>query len=247
MSNELYTSGQYGRKHPDWHAEHSPWKARRLFDLLSDEWLATNWPRRRLRVAEVGCGFGGVLAELCAILEEKGVECQGTGYDISPQAVHEAALRHPRLRFCVSDLSDVADRYDLGLIVDVLEHVQDPETLLTQARERFNWLLLHIPLDEHWYGRLLHGPSYHAYLRSDRGHIHCFTRKQALELIQKAGLRVRSWRYTKKGTELYRHDPASGRSAPLVYILRLAGMRLFPDLCVRVLGGASLGCLCRAV
>lgn len=241
VATDIYNDGTYLARNPHWHAQDSEWKALHLFSLLDDRVLAT-MVRGGLAVAEIGCGLGGVLAELSRLLEGRGVACRSVGYDISAFAVTEAARRHPEIEFRLCDFLATHDRYDLGLMVDLLEHVEDPMAMLKDARKRLGWILLHIPLDDHLCGRALHPEGWYGYLEKDRGHIHYFTRARALNLLRSSGLRILRWKYTPWGIELYR--PGGGRSASLVRVLRVVGMRIAPNVCVRVLGGASLACFC---
>jgi len=243
MLDNIYNNGTYATQYPDWHAEDSDWKAEHLVSLLDRD--SINFMRRSttLKIAEIGCGFGGVIAHIDQLLKERDINCQSTGYDISSHAVQQARLRHPEINFIQADILKNNQSYDLGLIVDLLEHLADPMALLTRVKARFCWLLFHIPLDEHMYGKYFLQPGrWYDYLWKDRGHLHYFTRFSALALLKSAGLHIIRWKYTPFGIELYSSE--SGRSAPYVRFIRLAGMRVCPDTCVRVMGGASLACFC---
>ena len=53
-----YTDGSYLANNPTWHEEDSPWKAEHVRRMISKNNLALS------TVSEVGCGAGGILAEL---------------------------------------------------------------------------------------------------------------------------------------------------------------------------------------
>lgn len=239
--SDLYNSGEYWLRYPTWHSEDSAWKAFHLHSLLDEE-ILSSMRSRTMRVAEFGCGYGGVLAGLVAYLESDGIRCHATGYDISTHAIAEAERRYPHINFIREDFTTGTDYYDLGLLVDILEHVESPLTLLRRTAQRFNWVLCHIPLEEHLLGRMYHLGDYYQYLRERRGHLHCFTRETAVELLREGGLLVNRLKYTPSGIEL----PwlTGGRMGPAWRAARAFGFRLCPDLSVRVLGGASLACLC---
>lgn len=237
----MYANGTYLARNPDWHSEDSEWKAAHLWSVLDSQTRA-EMKRRVVRVVEVGCGYGGVLAGFCARQRAHGVTCIATGYDISPHAVSEAARQHPDIQFLCQDFLKTAENYYVGLLVDLLEHLDDPALFLRCSRRRFRLLLVHLPLDENWYGKALYPGRYYEYLREDRGHIHYFTKAMAFRLLASAGLRLARWKYTPWGLE--RYESGGGRSAPVVRMLRSVGMSVCPDLTVRVLGGASLACLC---
>src|SRR5215207_2895995 len=76
---------------------------------------------RRLQVCELGCGTGGNLASIASEHDVTGVEC-------SPQAIEYA--RHSlgnRVRFgsLPYDTNLPPDSFDVVLITDVLEHIEN--------------------------------------------------------------------------------------------------------------------------
>src|SRR5256885_16906826 len=101
-------------------------------------WLISHFHRRLAQlvselgpqdVLEVGCGEGYVLAAL----REHGIRCPLSGIDLSPDAVREAALRVPDAVLNVKDARSLADSgasYDLVLMIEVLEHLNEPERML---------------------------------------------------------------------------------------------------------------------
>src|SRR5262245_11551081 len=119
MMQTLYTSGSYLEKNPSWHVEESPWKAAQVLRMLARNQL------HPLTICEVGCGAGEVLKQLQAQMDEL---CQFWGYDIAPQAIEMAQSRaNDRLHFKLADVSkDPTASFDLVLMMDVIEHVENP-------------------------------------------------------------------------------------------------------------------------
>lgn len=77
--------------------------------------------RRRLKICELGCGTGGNLAALADRHDVMGVEC-------SPQALEHARQRlGPRVRLgsLPDDIDLPAGSFDVVLLTDVLEHIED--------------------------------------------------------------------------------------------------------------------------
>jgi hypothetical protein len=58
MSEEMYTQGEYLKKHPTWHVEDSPWKAEQIIKIMERNRLKPN------SICEVGCGAGEILNQL---------------------------------------------------------------------------------------------------------------------------------------------------------------------------------------
>jgi SAM-dependent methyltransferase len=78
-----------------------------------------------LRVLELGCGEGGLLASL--------KPSEGTGVDFSPAMIASARKQYPGLRFMVADAHDLAElnsTFDIIVLSDLLHDVWDVQRLL---------------------------------------------------------------------------------------------------------------------
>src|SRR5271165_5693348 len=141
MTGTTYTDGSYLESTGGtWHLEDSPAKARWIVEMLkrhSEVQPAT--------VCEVGCGAGGILHELERQMPE---HVTFTGYEISPQA-HQLSQRfaNDRCRFVLGDAFADSQVYDLVLIMDVIEHVEDCFAFMRQLKRKGRWKLYNIPLD----------------------------------------------------------------------------------------------------
>jgi ubiquinone/menaquinone biosynthesis C-methylase UbiE len=80
------------------------------------------------RVLDVGCGTGALLDAV--------QPAYGVGVDLSPAMVRLARERFPRLQFRVGDAEALApgEVFDWVMMVDLLEHVADPRSVLISAR-----------------------------------------------------------------------------------------------------------------
>lgn len=227
MPNELYTDGSYLARNPSWHVEDSGWKVDRVAEMLQRNALKPQ------TVGEVGCGAG----EILRLMQERLLPAADfVGYEISPQA-HALAQKRERegLRFVLGDITeDARARFDLLLVLDVIEHVDDPHTFLRGLRDRGDVLLLHVPLDLSSLSvarpRGLIAPH------DELGHVHYFMKDTALQLIRDSGYRIDDWAYTySAGTRA-----ATSNRDRLLNGLRRGLAALDRDLAVRLLGGYSL-------
>lgn len=81
-----------------------------------------------LRVLEIGCGLGDLLAAL--------KPSRGLGIDLSEAMVHEARRRHPHLEFRVADVEslELDEPFDVIVLADVIGHLLDVETAFRRLR-----------------------------------------------------------------------------------------------------------------
>ena len=125
------------------------------------------------KVAEVGCGAGGILAELQQRMEY--VE-NFLGYDISPDAIRLCKEReNPRLYFFQKNIVEDDSCYvDVLLCVEVFEHIEDCFSFLRALKAKSEYKIFHIPLDISVQTVLRNTPLNR--VRKLVGHIHCFTK-----------------------------------------------------------------------
>ena len=219
-TNDRYTGGDYLADNPGWHVADSAWKAEQI--------LAGLGPARVQTVCEVGCGAGEVLVQL----QRRLAAVRLVGYDIAPAAIELARPRATEaLEFRLEDAVGSSEHFDLMLVIDVVEHVENPIGFLRALRPKADRTVLHVPLDL----------SAQAVLRPQRlmrarhrvGHLHYFTRETALATIEDAGYRILSARFTAVALD----RPVQSRKARLARMPR----RCLPrPLAARLLGGFSL-------
>jgi SAM-dependent methyltransferase len=226
-SEELYQSGAYLRSNPSWHVEDSPWKARQIFKMLKKHSLEV------ATVGEVGCGAGGILAELSRSMP---ASTQFYGYEISELAFRMCSQwQADNLHFYLADLLETsAISFDLLLAMDVIEHVEDVFGFLRGLKSKGRYKVLHIPLDFHLISLLR--PQILPNLRRQVGHLHYFTRETALVLLEDTGYEVLDWFYTAGALEL----ASTTRKMAWLNGPRRFLYRLQPQLAVRLFGGFSI-------
>lgn len=228
----IYTDGEYLAHNPTWHTEDSPWKADQILDILHRNQLTPK------SVCEVGCGAGEILVQLKRQMPD---DCQFCGYDISPQALALARSRaDERLCFRLGEMTEQHDvNFDMILVVDLLEHLEDYFQFLRLLRPRAVHKVFHIPLDLSAYSVLRSHPILD--LRASVGHIHYFTRDTALASLEDAGYEVLDSFYTPNDESL-KGRPWKQKALAL-FRRGLSGINA--DLSARLLGGRSLLVLAR--
>jgi SAM-dependent methyltransferase len=231
MTDAMYTSGRYLEQNPSWHVEDSAWKALQVERMLRRHDL------RPQTVCEVGCGAGEVLRSLRERLPE---QTRFVGYEISPDAFELAQARTTdRLEFRLANvLDDPAARFDVVLLIDVLEHMEDYFGFLRALRGRSPYTIVHFPLEISVQTVLRNRPL--LVNRETVGHLHYFNKDLALRALTDTGYEVVDHFYS--GGDL----PARSRIGRVGNVMRRTLFPLNQDLTIRLLGGYSLLVLARA-
>ncbi len=186
MAADLYTSGEYLQKNPTWHAEEAPWKVQQILRMLNRNHLVPQ------TICEVGCGTGEILRLLQEALPP---DCTLWGYEISPQAFEMCQQRaNEHLHFKLADIQQEAGgHYDLILLMDVLEHMEDYFSLLRNIHPKSPYKLIQLPLDIS-VRSVLRGQIIN--FRATYGHIHYFTKELALQMLNDVGYEVIDYFYS---------------------------------------------------
>lgn len=226
-----YLTGEYAEKNPDWDSLDSPWKAARVAELLRRHGVQ---PRS---IAEVGCGAGGVLAALRPLFPTAELH----GFDIAPGAVRFwERHRDADIRFTLGDFLTLSTwRYDLLLVLDVVEHLGDPFAFLERLRAHGQQVVFHFPLDLSAVAVVREKPLLH--VRSLVGHVQYFTRGLALALLDECGYEVVEAKYTGAAFTA----PQRSWKTRLAGVARRLAYAIDRDMGVRLLGGETLMVLAR--
>lgn len=232
---ELYTSGEYLEKWPDWHIEISPWQARQIIRMMKRNHLTPE------SICEVGCGAGEILRQLQAHLND---EATFWGYEISPQAFKLCQERaNERLHFKLADFTREQDVFfDLILLIDVIEHVEDYFAFLRAIKPKSSHKILHIPL-EIAAKTIMQGGLTTAL--EDHGHIHYFTKEVALRILRSIGYEVLDYFFTTPTLELSSNGTRAEIRRKAMRLPRKMLFSIDHDFAARTLGGCSLMVLAR--
>jgi SAM-dependent methyltransferase len=152
-------------------------------------------------VLELGCGAGRMLGGL----ERARPDLAFVGIDISRTALTVARERLPRVAFRLAEdprapLPAADGEFDTVLVLDVLEHVDDPAATLAELHRALRpggRMHLHVPCEGDalslW--RWLPGPLARL-KRRYAGHVQRFTRADVARLLEGAGFTVERTRHS---------------------------------------------------
>jgi SAM-dependent methyltransferase len=228
MSQTKYTTvnSDYLKNNPSWHTEDSEWKATQIIKMISRNNLVVK------SIAEIGCGGGEILNQLHERLQDKNIYL--TGYDIAPDAINICQRQtKPRLNFYQEDLTTKESFFDLLLMLDVFEHVEDYMGFIRKASAKATYSIFHIPLDMSIIGLLRDMPIRD---RGNLGHLHYFMKETALTTLTDCGLEVIDYFYTPGSLEA----GTISFKARVLNIFRKPLFLINQDLTVKLLSGYSL-------
>ena len=228
MTEKFYTEEncEYYKNNPNWHVEDSPWKARQINKILSRNPIHPN------SIAEVGCGAGEILNQLRLSMPN---DVSFTGFDISSDAIRLAKQREKeRLEFKHENFLETNARFDLLLIIDVLEHVEDYLGFLKLCKSKAKYTIFHIPLDL----------SVHAVLRKTMmhkrksiGHLHYFMKETAIATLIDSGYDILDFFYTTRSFDVW---PRKTLKSNIAFLLNKIIDKINRDIAAKIFGGYSL-------
>jgi len=223
----------YLHANPTWHVEDSAWKATQVLKLMERNKL------QPASVVEIGCGAGEILNQLHERLPGRSIEF--SGYEISPDAFKLAQTRQKeRLSFYQEDLLQNNRSFDLLLMIDVFEHVEDYIGFIRKCNAKATYKIYHIPLDMNIWSIFTNYPTS---ARKQVGHLHYFMKDTALATLTDAGQEIIDWFYTPAAFEVNNKGLSFG--GKILQLMRRFFYKLKPDFAVKAFGGFSLIVLTR--
>jgi 2-polyprenyl-3-methyl-5-hydroxy-6-metoxy-1,4-benzoquinol methylase len=226
----IYRDGSYAAANPGCGEQNTVWKAGQIMRMIE---RANLKPRT---VCEIGCGSGGVLKELHRLMPES---VQFTGLEPMPEAFARCLPKtDDRLTFRNETADRLTEDYDLVLVLDVFEHVEDYLGFLRSLQPAGRDFIFHIPLDMTAQMVLRDEPIMR--VRRDVGHLHYFSKNTALATLRHSGYEVADWFYSDMRGSAYQNFRTRLWRLP-----RRLLMKLRPDFAVRLLGGNPMTVLAR--
>lgn len=196
MKSQTFTKAQYeeiGKMNTD--------KLRKASSHINSLWKAEIL-RTLVNISEVhsiiefGCGA----AEVSRLLTQGFQIEKYVGIDISHTQLMGAKTQWPTGCFIVGDestLTIVQKKYDLSLLIDIIEHVQDPPDLLFSVAKISKYVGIKVPLEDTRFNRILTAfklkkPESRRY--KSAGHIHEWKLQDIFRILSKAKLKPINWR-----------------------------------------------------
>jgi len=248
-TTNLYNSDQYLQNYPTLFEEHTPWKITRIIPLL-DTWAAALPPQSNpINILDVGGGAGLLLKSVAEHLQTNHcLTVHKHALDLSPGMLEIQRRHNPDLHQALQgDITATAfpdKSIDLILMIDVLEHLENPAAALAELRRISRSVIFKVPLENHLVNNLSNllnrGRTRRAH-RQNLGHINFYTARSLKHQITTHLGPIIRFAYTDAFTytlqnEIHTLTPAlrivSQLSAALHRIHPPLAARLFTDFAV---------------
>ncbi len=229
MAKKIYTdeNGEYLKNNPTWHTEDSAWKASQINKILNRNGVNPK------TVAEIGCGAGEIINQLHMSMAN---DVNFTGYDISIDAINLAKEREKeRLTFKHENFLETTEKFDLLLMMDVFEHVDDYLGFLKLCNNKAKNTIFHIPLDITVMGLLTNSIMHR---RKNLGHLHYFTKDTAIATLADSGFEIVDFFYTEWFFDFKERRKSLG--SRILFLIRKGLYMIDKDFAVKMFGGVSL-------
>lgn len=192
----IYINGGYAKYNPSWHIEDSPWKARKIINVIPEAVLGKL--NSKLKIVDAGCGTGEILKLVSRRFRDNGLSVSCDGYDISPSAIESAKKNFPEANFYCRGFDKgryktSGQNIDIALLIDILEHIEDPQRLLREVSEVSAYAVCHMPLEDNLEVKIRRLKKR---FKKSVGHINYYNKKSAVELIEKNGFSIEDMTFT---------------------------------------------------
>jgi SAM-dependent methyltransferase len=199
---DLYRSDKYIGHNPSLHEEDSPWKITKILPLV-DQFITLRAPKE-INLLDVGGGAGLILK---AVGDHLGTRhhkrVNKYAVDLSPGMLDVQRKNNPDITQTLNEdvrHMSLSDKHiDLAMMIDVLEHVPNPEEALEEARRVSHFLILKVPLENSLFLRiwnLIHGGEPRRRNARLIGHINHYNYRQLRSQIEKHAGQVVDHYYT---------------------------------------------------
>lgn len=174
----MYDDGAYLDRNPTLHVEDSAYKMRYFAQLLATVDVAA-WPPT-VRVLDVGGGAGVLGRLVCEWFRARGHEVACVAVDLSPEMLAGQRRNNPYIQqtHCGELPTLAAGRFDVALLVDVIEHVEHREAMARHVNAVADWVLYNIPIERNlcdWLRDRYLRRRYYAGQTATLGHLHFFS------------------------------------------------------------------------
>ncbi len=155
--DNIYTNDEYIIKNPSLHEEDSPWKIEKVLPLVDRFIGQVN--KKEICILDVGGGAGLILKAISDHIRRKyGIKVNKFALDLSPGMLKAQKQNNNDLcgtyneNICKTSIEN--KKFDLVLMVDILEHVPDDLAALIELARISKYVILKVPLETNLFSKI---------------------------------------------------------------------------------------------
>ncbi|WP_319245547.1 methyltransferase domain-containing protein [uncultured Propionivibrio sp.] len=183
-ASDIYRDGTYLRNNPTLHSEDSSYKFAYICRLLE----RCTFPETSVCVLDVGGGGGIISALVCEKLAQQGLHVECHAFDLSPEMLAQQRANNRYITLASSDFGEICQqRYDLALLIDVIEHIPDNGPVADDIDEIARQVIYNIPIERNlldWLRNLYMKRRYYAQQMTSLGHVHFYSYGSAKRFVR---------------------------------------------------------------
>ncbi len=152
MDTKKFYNDAYLLHNPTLHEEDSPWKIKKIIPCV-DKILRLN-NKKTLSLLDVGGGAGHILKAVAGYLQTRGRSVTQHALDLSKEMLRHQKKTNPAVITTAGDIRKTSfanKQFDLVLMIDVLEHVPQPEEALKELKRIAHYVIFKVPLEDNFH------------------------------------------------------------------------------------------------
>lgn len=190
-ATKLYTDDEYICKNPTLHEENTSWKLSRIVPVVN--YVLELIDKDEITLLDVGGGAGLVLRGVAEHIKSRGYKVRKIALDLSPGMLAVQCKNNPDLinffneDICSTSLKD--KEIDIALMIDVIEHIPEPEKAILELQRIANFVIYKIPVEDYFVMKIRNFPNRQAYryLEATFGHVNHLDQPSWVKMIGQGG------------------------------------------------------------
>jgi SAM-dependent methyltransferase len=183
---DIYSSGEYIELNPSLHNEDSFFKFSNIKDVLQKSGILEF--NVKYKILDIGGGNGQVGKYFCDYLISKGIDFEFDALDLSEDMLKIQKLNNQYISKTYSgELDLVPGRYDIILLIDVIEHIEEYNGFLNKLNLKTSLVIFNIPIEKNIFDRLRNfylRNSYYSEQYRTLGHVNFYSYSSSVQLLR---------------------------------------------------------------
>jgi SAM-dependent methyltransferase len=235
---DIYNSGEYLKNNPQWADDEANFKFNEIERLLTPH-LAAITSTYDLRILDIGCGSAGISCRLTNSLSSlsHSLNVEVDALDLSYKASEMAATHYGSIKNLTINQGTISDvsrnDYDLTTCIDVIEHIYDYETFLTEIKKRTKFVLFNVPIEINLLAIFRPNVFKSSYMKY--GHVNFYNHEYFVFLLERLGFKIIETKYSEAFKNIFKT-----KRAYIIYPFRVLLGHVSRKLTASLFGGFSL-------